>query len=99
MDIRWLKSLGIIKFLGSYYETMQMEEQKIGKCVAKRILTKEEEKDLCQYFEEMVKWAYALAQLRIKVAQLTQTRAIPFTNGMLEISWLKWIQKYILNFY
>jgi hypothetical protein len=68
---------------------------KCRKYGAKGVLTKEEEKYLCQYLEEMVRWGHALTptQLRVKVAQLTQTRPTPFTNGMPGISWLKWFRK------
>jgi hypothetical protein len=68
---------------------------KCRKYGAKGVFTKDEEKDQCQYLEEMVRWGHALTptQLRINVAQLTQTRPTPFTNGMPGISWLKWFKK------
>jgi hypothetical protein len=48
----------------------------------------------------MVRRGYALTptQLRVKLAQLTQTRITPFTNGVPGISWLKWFKKRHLEF-
>ena len=49
------------------------------------VLTTTEEEELMQYLQEMVRVSCPLniIQLRTKVAELTQTRWTPFTNGNL----------------
>ena len=53
-----------------------------------------EEEELVQYLQEMVRVSCPLniTQLRTKVAELTQTRWTPFTNGIPGKSWVKWFR-------
>ena len=69
--------------------------RKSRKIRPKAVLTMEEEDMHIQYLEEMVKISCPLniAQLKLKVAEITQTRKTPFTNGMLGKSWIKWFRE------
>ena len=67
------------------------KSRKIGpKCV----LTMVKERQLVQYLEEMVRISCPLnpTQLKLKVAEMTQTRMIPFRNGIPGKSWIRWFK-------
>ena len=77
-----------------------MREHYIGKRKSRKIwpkgvLTKAEEASLVQYLKEMVRVSCSLniAQLKLKVAEITQTRMTPFTNGIPGKSWVKWFKQ------
>ena len=61
----------------------------------KATLTIEEEEKLVQYMEEMVKLAHPLSpnDLKLKVAEICQSRETPFKDGIPGRSWLKWFKK------
>ena len=61
--------------------TLREHSRKIG---PKSMLTMAEEIQLVQYLEEMVRISCPLnpTQLKLKVAEMTQTRMIPFRNDI-----------------
>ena len=50
---------------------------------------------LVQYLEEMIRISCPLntTQLKLKFAEIIQTRKTPFSNGMLGKSWIRWIRE------
>ena len=77
--------------LRNYYNG-RIKGRKMG---TKSILTKEEEDKLVDYMLEMERLAHPLTpnDLKLKVAEICQTRHIPFKNGIPRRSWLQWFQK------
>ena len=59
------------------------------------ILSPEEEQELKTFLLEMANKGHPLTptELKLKVAQLTQTRRTPFKNGVPGKGWLKWWKK------
>ena len=77
-----------------------LRDHYVGKTKSRKIgqagvLTMEEEKKLVFCTEEMVRVCCPLntTQLKAKVAELCQIRSIPFTNGVLGKSWMKWFKR------
>ena len=86
------KKFGIPKsIVKDHYQYGRTTSRKIG---PQGVLTMQEEADLLQYLEEMVKLVCPLntTELRAKVVEITQTKVTPFKNGMLGKSWLKWFR-------
>ena len=56
------------------------------------VLTNKEEEELENYLLEMQNLGYPLtiAQLQLKVAEITQTRVTPFRDGIPGAGWLRW---------
>ena len=70
----------------------RIKSRKMGpKCV----LTNEEEDKLVAYVVEMARLAHPLTptDLKLKVAEICQTRHTPFKDGIPGRSWLYWFQK------
>ena len=78
-----------------------LREHYVGKRKSRKIgpkgvlITMAEETSLVQYLEEMVRVSCPLniTQLKLKVAEITQTRMTPFTHGILGKSWIKWFRQ------
>ena len=70
-------------------------KRKSRKIKPKGVLTMAEEASLVQYLEEMVRVSCPLniTQLKLKVAEITQTRMTPFTHGIPGKSWIKWFRQ------
>ena len=68
---------------------------KSGKMGPKCVLTKEEEEKLVAYVVEMARLAHPLTptNLKLKVAEICQTRHTSFKDGIPRRSWLYWFQK------
>lgn len=64
------------------------------------MLTAEDEKILVIYLDKMIALGHPLNpfQNKLKVADIIQKRVIPFKNGILEESWLKWFKNKHLQF-
>ena len=77
--------------LRDHYEG-KVKGRKMG---PKATLTMEEEAKLVEYMEEMVKLAHPLSpnDLKLKVAEICQSRETPFKDGIPGRSWLKWFKK------
>ena len=58
------------------------------------VLSNDEKQKLCHYISLMVEWGHLMTplQLKNKVAEITQERIIPFMNGILGNSWIKWFK-------
>jgi hypothetical protein len=58
------------------------------------VLIEDEERSLEQYLFQMQELGYPLTigQLRLKVAQMVETRDNPFRNGILGVGWLCWFR-------
>jgi len=58
------------------------------------VLTNKEEEELERYLLQMQDLGYPLtiAQLRLKVVEITQTRVTPFRDGIPGAGWLRWWQ-------
>lgn len=65
-------------------EITTMEKPRANKIGPKIILTMAKQEVFIKYMEEMVRWGCLLdtSQLKSKVAEITQTRLTPFTNGI-----------------
>ena len=76
--------------LRDHYEG-RTKSRKLG---PQAVLTKVEEEQLVTYLEDMVRVSCPLniTELKAKVAEITQTRLTPFTNGILGKSWMKWFR-------
>ena len=85
------KTYGILRTSITEHYIGKRETKRIG---LKGILTMAEEQDLVYYMEEMVRMSCPLntTHLKLKVMELIQTRMIPFKNGILEKSWIKWFR-------
>jgi hypothetical protein len=59
-------------------------------------LSIQEENDLVQYLLKMQDLGYPLTvgELRLKVAEMTETRVNPFTNNILGAGWLRWFRRH-----
>ena len=70
-----------------HYEGRTIQRPKI-------VLTSEEELKLIEYMHLMVKWGHPMTptQVKAKVVEIIQERLIPFTNGILGKSCLKWFR-------
>ena len=77
--------------LRDHYEG-KVKGRKMG---PKATLTMEEEEELVEYMEEMVKLAHPLSpnDLKLKVAEICQSRETSFKDGIPGRSWLKWFKK------
>ena len=77
--------------LRDHYEG-KVKGRKMG---PKATLIMEEKEKLVEYMEEMVKLAHPLSpnDLKLKVAEICQSREISFKDGIPRRSWLKWFKK------
>ena len=76
--------------LRDHYE----ERTKSRKLGPQDVLTTAEEEQLVTYLEDMVRVSclFNITHLKAKVAEITQIRLIPFTNGISGKSWMKWFR-------
>ena len=74
--------------LKDHYEG-RVKGRKMG---LRSIFIKKEKVDLVEYMVEMVKLAHPLSisDLKMKIAEIYQQRAIPFKDGIPRRSWLIW---------
>ena len=79
-----------MEFLDLVLETTIWAKKSI-KLGATTILINDEVTELVQYLKDMVKTSCPLntTQLRLKVAEITQARMTPFTNGVPRRFWIK----------
>ena len=79
--------------------TSSLRDHVFGKTISRKlgksgVLSSEEDNELVNWSFKMQNLGYPiiLSQCRLKVAEITQDRDTPFTNGVPDPRWVKWFK-------